>query len=590
MPSDGAWRRALSRMSVNSAILLAFEVVVLCLWLPGVGPKGTTERIATDYPGADIGEMVNAAIESCPVAGCTVRMPEGHYEFGTTIRVDRPLVLVGAGPSATTLEYTGGGDALLVEAGSAAPFLTGEIRGFTLEAGGDASENIGVHQVDTIGYKYDEVAIEHFGVGLELDNEPSSFCDNCAAEFNERTTIGKISLFLNRVGILLKVGGSAVNSFGYTRISDVHLQVPAGGVGLEAATGAVLYNSYLGLRANAAVPSTLVWVTGGAVVVNVFCDIAGEADGSGGAVLLRVDPGSAFYGEGRSNENLGSLDIRTGARFGMGVEVAGDAAVGTGAVVKEAGASLSRVVLKGATIVSASVPGGGVLTSNGVIDASVGRLIVPSEVETDSGATLAWPINSDVLVGRSSRDILANKTLLAPALVCPIIDGEAQGSPLHPTLSFFLPGMLDAPWVAARWEPDEPVVVTRVEGTAKRGPQRCAVPAIVALRQAGSTEVDLPITSWRNDTGPIAVALSSSSPVEVAVIRAAFCPRGAQPFDVNVIVQLRSGLGGAIAQVSDRIAGASRPKPTSAGGTASVGRRGAGGQRAGGAVARRQRR
>ncbi len=535
-------------MSRCFAFLLICEVFVACVWLPGLGPKGATERVATDYPGADIGEMVDAAIGSCPLAGCTVRVPEGHYKYDSTIRVDRPLVLVGAGPGATTLEYTGAGDALLVEAGSAAPFLAGEIRDLTVEGNGDAA-SVGIRQVDTIGYKYEEVAIEHFGVGLELDNEPSGFCGNCAAAFNERTSVGKVSLFLNRVGILLNVGGGAVSSFGYTRMSDVHFQVPAGGVGLEAAAGAVLYNSYLGLRGNAAVPSSLVWVTGGAIVVNVFCDIAGEAERAGGAVVLRVDAGSAFYGEGRISENLGALDIRSGARFGMDVGAAGDAAVGTGAVVRESGASLSRAALRGATIESALVPGGGVLTSEGVIDSGLGRLIVPSEVETAGGTTLAWPENSDVLVGRNSRDVLVNKTLLAPALVCPVIDGEVQASPLHPTVSFFLPGKLDSPWVAARWRPDEPVVVTRMEATAKRGPQRCAVPAVVALTQVGSAGVELPITSSLNDTGPISASLTSLSPVELAVVRAAFCPRGAEPFDLNVVVELRSGKGSAPAQV-----------------------------------------
>jgi len=69
---------------------------------------------ATDYPGADIGAKVNAAIAALPANGGTVYIPAGSYTQSTTILLPRYVLLQGASAFGTQLTYTGSGWAVII--------------------------------------------------------------------------------------------------------------------------------------------------------------------------------------------------------------------------------------------------------------------------------------------------------------------------------------------------------------------------------------------------------------------------------------------------------------------------------------------
>lgn len=240
-------------------------------------------RYADQFPGADVGAQVNAAIADCPASGCTVVIPAGSYIFSTTITLNKTVSLRGAGVAATVLSYTGTSDALLVEAGGNYPYLNGRLTGMTISGASDSNANInGIHHVDTIGFTYDHLAVRDFSTagssGIWMDNEPAAYCANCASGFSERTTIGKVSLAQNTKGLRFTCACTtgATNSFEYTWIRGLHFQLNNGQIGFSlegngsTSNSPALQHSDVQFMANlfyaqqAGTPATVVSVTNGA--------------------------------------------------------------------------------------------------------------------------------------------------------------------------------------------------------------------------------------------------------------------------------------------------------------------------------------
>lgn len=523
--------------------------------------------LATSFAGRDIGEQINNALGSCPAFGCTVLVPAGNFEFATPIIVTRPVVIAGAGPTATTLYFTGDGDALTVEAGQGPMYLTGGVFNLSL-VGRGLPGSAGVHQVDTIGFRYDEIAVGNFGVGIWLDNEPPGFCGTCAADYDERTTIGKVSLFDDTTGIRFESRPSAAPSFGYTWIEGAHIQVPNGGVGVEVTGGAILYNSYLGVSANLGAPSVLFLVHNSSRVIDSECSGGSEAfPGPAGedTKFVSVDSTSAFRVYGFCAEEGGVDEVQNGGSFEVGSYSPGSS--GGGGVVRKEGATLRGASLDGAVLYNSRVPQTSTFAVSGTLDVRGGAIALPDELITPGGV-LTVPGGSDTLVGRSSSDVLSNKVLRAPEIDSPSIGGETISAPGHPVLSLYIPGGMDRAWVAGRWTPDHADVITRVEAVARVAPKGCRTNAAVVIAQ-GKNGFELPIAGAVNDSGSISVPVSAGSAVEVSV-SAAVCievshrrsaprlgpigppkrppkpppprvvvERGQPPADVNVVIQYR---------------------------------------------------
>ena len=71
-------------------------------------------RFADQFPGADIGAQVDAAIADLGAAGGVVEIPAGSYSFGTTITINQPYTWVRCQGWATILTYTGTGTAVMM--------------------------------------------------------------------------------------------------------------------------------------------------------------------------------------------------------------------------------------------------------------------------------------------------------------------------------------------------------------------------------------------------------------------------------------------------------------------------------------------
>jgi hypothetical protein len=70
-------------------------------------------RFADQFPGADIGAQINAAIADLGTAGGVVEVPAGTYSFGTTIQLSQSYTWLRCQGWATVLNYTGSGTAVI---------------------------------------------------------------------------------------------------------------------------------------------------------------------------------------------------------------------------------------------------------------------------------------------------------------------------------------------------------------------------------------------------------------------------------------------------------------------------------------------
>ena len=94
-----------------------FLVVAPALGIAADGrvPRGSSVRVASEFPGTDVGAQVNAAYADLPDHGGAIYLNEGGT-FSTPIAFTtpgKPVLLVGLPGDVVTLTYTGtGGTAL----------------------------------------------------------------------------------------------------------------------------------------------------------------------------------------------------------------------------------------------------------------------------------------------------------------------------------------------------------------------------------------------------------------------------------------------------------------------------------------------
>ena len=270
---------------------------------------------ATGSGSVDDGAAIQAAISAAIHAGGgTLFFPTGTYNFASTLVLPPgvPLILEGAGPNASKLNYTGGGDAVLIETGFAGTFLTVSIRDCTIQ-GNSKTSAVGIHQVNTPGVLYDNFAVASFngtnGTGILVDNQAVNGAEH--GGFNERTTFRKVSVWNNTKGIrMVKNGGTF--SFFYTRMEEVHFQIPKDGIGLSVENGAFIGNSEIKFFYNGGLTAaTAMSITGGSAVDNCFFDIVGE----GAKTFLNIDSTSRLTGIGYILQNDGAVSLASGAVY-----------------------------------------------------------------------------------------------------------------------------------------------------------------------------------------------------------------------------------------------------------------------------------
>jgi len=306
--------------------------------------------------GADIGAWFNAAEAALPANGGSIYFAAGSCTATTEMVVNKILQIGGSGPSSTNITWGGSASVAPIEVNTlfAAPYLNGRISGFTLTC---TSNGPGIHQIDTIGEIYDDLAIVGCGPkGLWFDN---------VAGFNERTNLGTLSMYHS--GIYLTNNNTTTpfpnsNSFGFGWWHGVHFQVAAsqsavtavgcvscgsgtnattsGGLGVAGPFAGVssvfIYNSGdFAISANLeAASSTLVTLSSGSALAGIRLDIDAECTGCSGATSFNIDATSVLNADISSHiavqglvpvTAMGAVYLPQGQITGTGVPVFSDA-------------------------------------------------------------------------------------------------------------------------------------------------------------------------------------------------------------------------------------------------------------------------
>ncbi len=182
--------------------------------------------VADKLPGTDVGVQINAAFQ-LNLAGRVTLTPGAVYTYQTTINF--PLgsqtypILDCQG---ATLNYTGSGDAVLVQPGGGPPYQSGLIQNCNLL--GTAAAANGIHQESRVGMKYRNVQISYFtgatAAALLLDNTSfSGQTTGSSAGWNERLE-AEITSYQNTYGIRALGNHGGTNSFAYPHI-DLRCQL-----------------------------------------------------------------------------------------------------------------------------------------------------------------------------------------------------------------------------------------------------------------------------------------------------------------------------------------------------------------------------
>ena len=262
---------------------------------------------ADGFPGADLGEKINAAIKSLGSNGGIIFVPAGTYpEVRTTVKIGSPNIsLIGAGSGATRINYVGASDFIRVQMppwSITPPPQAGTIQGITIN--GTSSGGSGVHLGDVIGMRLDDVAVAGFvksgAAGIWIDN---------VTNFSERLQMTQVWADNNSIGVrFTNSGGTASQiSFGYERLLDLRINVGPSQTGISVEGGA-LYHSTINAVVNVDrnLTGTAVSIIGlgfnggpGTAVADNLYDLTAECTQCGGlGTFLSIGPGTVFTGTG----------------------------------------------------------------------------------------------------------------------------------------------------------------------------------------------------------------------------------------------------------------------------------------------------
>jgi hypothetical protein len=229
------------------------------------------------YPGSDLGDKINTVFGSGN--GCAeVHIPPGTYTYSTTIRMPKPCQSIyGAGSALTTLEYRGKSDAIVWQMHPYTIQKAGTLKGFTLKGPGTEGGH-GIRSGTVIGATFEDLVINNFrgsnSAAILMENRMEQL-----ATWTERTVIRDVHIGIPHIGnttaLVFTINGGG-NSFGYTDISDLWLNVEKGQVGVKWEKGTYTYNSKLFFHANISSLGTDAFVIDG-IIRNSLLFLTGEA-------------------------------------------------------------------------------------------------------------------------------------------------------------------------------------------------------------------------------------------------------------------------------------------------------------------------
>lgn len=213
-----------------------------------------------------IGSAITAASNA---GGGLVYFPGGkNYKVTTgNITVPVKVSLVGDGPGATIVTHTANN--VLFSASLGGAYDTQQfIKGMNI-IGNSGGSAVGIRIGDTWGFILDNVTVEDYtgGTAVQLYNN---------THWTEGTNISAVRLKNNKVGLAFtRSNSNAWNSYGYTKIKDVGINVPANGTGVyignpgSATQHHYIYNSELNFT---------FWLGGTATGIYFAQNVTGEGN------------------------------------------------------------------------------------------------------------------------------------------------------------------------------------------------------------------------------------------------------------------------------------------------------------------------
>ena len=178
----------------------------------------------------------------------------------------------------TTLEYAGNADAIVWQMQPYTIQKAGTLRGFTLKGPGTNVGN-GIRSGTVIAATFADLVINNFRGPVSAAILLENLMAPNLPTWTERTVIRDLHIGVphigNTIAMAFMINGGG-NSFGYTDISDVWLNVEKGQIGAKWGKGTYTYNSRLNFHANISAMGTDSFVIEG-IIRNSELHLTGEA-------------------------------------------------------------------------------------------------------------------------------------------------------------------------------------------------------------------------------------------------------------------------------------------------------------------------
>ena len=184
-------------------------------------------------------QAISRALTMASGRGGIVHIPGGTFLVSQSVEIPVGVCIRGVGSKRSILRYTGNGVAVSATLGGE---FTGDQWISGLSVVGTASGTVGIRIGDTWGFGLQNISVREFtsGIGIQFYNDTN---------WTEGTFGTNIRVQECSVGVSFTRSASSVyDSFGYTRLLGLAVNVPASGVGIRfgdslLADGHYVYNS-----------------------------------------------------------------------------------------------------------------------------------------------------------------------------------------------------------------------------------------------------------------------------------------------------------------------------------------------------------
>lgn len=273
---------------------------------PPAGGQASAVLASVDPSRADNKSAIDLAIATCTArGGGVVRIPgsTGQIQTSGAHAIPPGVVVTGDGPLATVIKHTGNNTCFSYSEGASPTGVkTGGMSGFTL-LGNSGASAVGIRAGDCYGCLVQDVVVgsrtaaDQYSAGVGVLLQSVSY-------WTENVILRNVRSVLNATGVRFERANAspAMNSFGYTELWGLSVQVPSNGVGIDfggpANQAILVYHAvldahlWIGVAGDGTVNATAVLVRSNAEVPPMsWANIRVEPKGGGSGNLTLSNSG-----------------------------------------------------------------------------------------------------------------------------------------------------------------------------------------------------------------------------------------------------------------------------------------------------------